>query len=173
MAKYLLLALIAMTGFASNVERPPVQVVPSVDLARYAGTWYEIARFPNRFQRKCAGDTSATYTLRPDGKIEVLNRCRKEDGSITSAKGTAKKASQNGPETKLKVTFFWPFYGDYWIIGLDPDYRWALVGDPGRKYLWILSRERSMDEGEYARIVELARHQGFDVDRLMRTKQGA
>lgn len=159
-------------AMAALGESRPVEVVSSVDLKRYEGTWYEIARFPNRFQRKCQGDTSATYTLRPDGKVNVVNRCREEDGSFNTATGTARVASAEGPNTKLKVTFFWPFSGDYWIIGLDPDYRWALVGDPQRKYLWVLNREPRMDDAEYQRVLGLARAQGFDVARLLLTKQG-
>src|SRR6476659_10065823 len=96
--------------------KPPLDAAPSVDLNRYAGRWHEIARFPNRFQRDCASDTTATYTLRPDGKITVLNQCRKADGSTIKVTGTAKLADAKGPSSKLKVTFFWPFYGDYWII---------------------------------------------------------
>jgi len=162
-------APLAVVLSAHASEAPKPDVVPSVDLARYAGKWYEIARFPNRFQRNCAGDTTATYTLRPDGKITVLNACRTPEGRIKSSKGTAKVASKAGPTTKLKVTFFWPFYGDYWIIGLDPDYRWALVGGPDRKYLWILAREPVMDEAVYRRIVELAKSQGYEVSWLIRT----
>lgn len=155
----------------ADAEPAPMEVVPSVDLERYAGKWYEIARYPNRFQRSCAGETTATYTLRPDGKITVLNECRSTDGKMKSAKGTARVASAKGPNTKLKVTFFWPFSGNYWIIGLDPDYRWALVGEPGRDYLWILSRQPQMDEATYAEILEKARRQGYDTQRLIRTRQ--
>jgi apolipoprotein D and lipocalin family protein len=126
-------------GGAADAAKP-LQVVPSVDLKRYQGVWHEVARLPNRFQNKCARDTTATYTLRPDGKVEVLNQCREASGKISSAKGTAKLADKNGPASKLRVTFFWPFYGNYWIIDLDPDYQWAVIGEPGRKYFWILSR---------------------------------
>lgn len=146
-------------------------VVPSVDLARYAGTWHEIARLPNRFQRKCESNTTATYTLRRDGRIAVLNQCRKADGSTIKATGTAKVADSKGPNTKLKVTFFWPFYGDYWILALDPGYRWALVGEPERKYLWILAREPRLDDATYQDIVARAAQQGFPVDQLMKTRQ--
>lgn len=152
-------------------KQTPMQVVPSVDLTRYAGKWYEIARLPNRFQRDCASDTSATYTLRPDGKITVLNQCRQSDGRLKSAKGTARVADPKGPSTKLKVTFFWPFSGNYWIIDLDPEYRWAVVGEPGRDYLWILSREPRLDEAQYQQIIERAKQQGYEVGRLMRTAQ--
>ncbi len=149
----------------------PVRSVPTIDLNRYVGKWYEIARFPNWFQKKCAGDTTATYTLRPDGKIAVLNECRQSDGKLSSAKGTARLADAKGPNSKLKVTFFWPFSGDYWILDLDPDYQWVLVGEPGRDYLWILSRQPKMADGFYQRIVESAQQQGFDTSRLVKTPQ--
>lgn len=151
-------------------NRAPMQVAPSVDLARYAGTWYEIARLPNRFQRDCASDTTATYTLRPDGKITVVNQCRTSEGRLKSAKGTARVASGREPNTKLKVTFFWPFSGNYWILDLDPDYRWAVVGEPGRDYFWILSREPKLDEAVYGRILDRARKQGYDLGPLMKTR---
>ena len=150
-------------------KQAPLQVVPSVDLTRYAGKWYEIARLPNRFQRDCASDTSATYTLRPDGKITVLNQCRQTDGRMKSARGTARLAGGKEPNSKLRVTFFWPFYGNYWIIDLEPDYRWAVVGEPDRKYFWILSREPQLDEALYNQIVERARNQGYDLSPLLRT----
>ena len=153
--------------------KAPLEVVPSVDLTRYAGKWYEIARLPNRFQRDCAGNTTATYTLRPGGKITVLNECRKADGRQKSAKGTARVADARGPNTKLKVTFFWPFSGNYWIIDLDPEYRWAVVGEPGRDYLWILSREPQLDAALYQQIVERAKQRGFDTGKLLKTRQAS
>jgi len=159
--------------FASGGVERPLQVVPAVDFARYAGKWYEIARLPNRFQRKCASDTSATYTVRGDGKIAVVNGCRTADGRIASANGTAQVASKAGPSSKLKVTFFWPFYGDYWIIGLDPNYRWAVVGEPDRKYLWILGRDRRMDDGLFNSIVERIKAQGYDLSALIKTQHAA
>jgi apolipoprotein D and lipocalin family protein len=151
-------------------DRRPVRVAPSVDLARYAGKWYEIARLPNRFQRDCASDTTATYTLRPDGKVTVVNECRGPDGRLKSAKGTARVASSKEPNTKLKVTFFWPFYGDYWIIDLDPEYRWAVVGEPDRKYLWILSRKPTLDEVLYSQILDRVKNQGYDIGPLLKTR---
>ena len=147
-----------------------MQVVPSVDLARYAGKWYEIARLPNRFQRDCASDTTASYTLRPDGKIKVVNECREPGGRLKSARGTARTASGKEPNSKLKVTFFWPFYGNYWIIDLDPEYSWAVVGEPDRKYLWILSREPKLDEALYGQILDRAKNQGYDIGPLLKTK---
>jgi apolipoprotein D and lipocalin family protein len=152
------------------IDLPPVQTVAQVELNRYVGKWYEIARFPNRFQRQCESDVTATYALRPDGKIDVLNECRTPEGRIKKATGTARPADAKGPASKLKVTFLWPFSGDYWIIALDPEYRWAVVGDPSRKYLWILAREPRISEDLYRDLVGRALAQQFDVGRLVRTK---
>ena len=146
-------------------------VVPSVDLQRYAGKWYEIARFPNRFQRACVSDVSATYSLRPDGKVTVLNQCVTAKGELKAATGTARVAGKGQPNTKLKVTFFWPFSGDYWIVDLDSDYRWALVGEPKREYLWVLSRTPQLPEIVYDQLIARAKDQGFDVSRLVKTSQ--
>lgn len=160
-------------------KKEPLRVVASVDLTRYAGVWYEIARLPNSFQEKCAGDVSAEYTLLREGRIKVVNRCRKTDGRMTEAEGVARLADKEGANSRLKVRFapsflsFLPFvWGDYQIMELAPDYSYALVGEPGRKYLWVLSRTPQMDEGTYQRLAEAARAQGFDVSRLSRTKQG-
>jgi apolipoprotein D and lipocalin family protein len=147
---------------------PPPEVVPHVDLERYTGTWYEIASYPNRFQKGCS-DTNATYTLRKDGKIEVINRCRR-DGREDSVKGSA-KVSDKTTNAKLKVTFFWPFYGDYWIIDLGETYDYAVVSNPDRKYLWILSRTPRMDEAKFTRILERLSGKGFDVGKLVKTNQ--
>ncbi len=158
---------------------PEVTTVRSVDLDRYAGDWFEIARFPNRFQTKCAGDVKARYTRRPDGKIDVVNSCRTSDGGTTQAAGLA-RVDDTATRAKLKVRFapaalsWLPFvWGDYWIIGLDEGYQWAVVGSPDRNYLWILSRTPALDGASYERAIELARAKGFDVAKLVRTKQGA
>ncbi len=169
--KLFLIGVVHMSLFARGTGERPLRVVPEVDLARYAGTWYEIARLPNWFQKSCASDTTATYSLEPNGKIAVLNQCRTADGRVKSAKGKARIASKSGPNTKLKVTFFWPFYGDYWIIDLDPGYRWAAVGEPSRKYFWILARDRHIEESLLNGIVARAAAQGYDLTSLLRTKQ--
>jgi apolipoprotein D and lipocalin family protein len=156
-------------GCAAGLQ-PPLEVVPAVDLSRYAGRWYEIASFPTWFQKGCVGST-AEYSLRPDGGIDVLNQCRKApDGAVDSAKG---KAWVTDPATnaKLKVQFFWPFRGDYWIIDLGRDYDYAVVGHPSRDYLWILSRTPQMDAGSYERVLERVRQKGYDVSRLVKTVQ--
>ena len=172
------LVLFAAVTTAQEQSPPPLEVVPSVDLNRYAGTWYEIARMPFKYQSQCIGDVTATYTLLEDGRIKVVNRCRKENGEIDEAEGRAKLASDEGPNTQLKVRFapaflsFLPFvWGDYWIIDLAPDYSYAVVGEPGRKYMWILSRAPVMEETVFQGIVDRAKGKGYDVSRLMRTKQ--
>ncbi len=154
-----------------------VSTVPHVDLDRYLGEWYEVARFPNRFQDKCAGDVRARYAKRSDGRIDVVNTCRREDGSTTEAKGVARIVDPR-TRAKLKVRFapaflsFLPFvWGDYWIVGLADDYSWATVGSPDRGYLWILSRTPGLSEAAFAAAVERARVNGFDTNRLVRTRQ--
>ncbi len=159
----------AAVAYATRTNEP-LATVQHVDLNRYAGTWYEIARYPNRFQKKCASDTKAAYSLRDNGTVGVLNSCRKSDGTITSSKGTAKVVDP-ATNAKLKVTFFWPFSGDYWILDLAPDYSYAVVGEPRRKYLWILSRTPDMDEATYREITERIRFLGYDPARLMKTTQ--
>ena len=167
-----ILASLLFWGCAVSGNKPaPLKTVPFVDLARYSGTWYEIARYPAWFEKGCTCVT-ATYTPLPGGKIGVLNKCRDKspEGREKKAKGRA-KVSDGATNSKLKVTFFWPFYADYWIIDLDPNYEYAVVGEPGRKYLWILSRTPRMDpavrEGITKRLVE----QGYDPSRLEETVQ--
>ena len=159
-----------LVTIASGDRRKELEVVPSVDLSRYAGRWYEIARLPNRFQKKCADSVTADYALRADGKIQVVNRCRKTSGEFTSAKGKAKIVDKK-TNAKLKVTFFWPFSGDYWILDLGTNYEYAVVGDPSRKYLWILSRTPRIDDTLYQQLLAKMEARGFPTDRMIRTVQ--
>lgn len=145
-----------------------LEVVPHVDLAKYLGKWYEIAHLPAKFQEGCS-ETTATYALSEDGNISVLNEC-KRNGKIKRAKGKAKIVDK-ATGAKLKVTFFWPFYGDYWIIKLGENYDYAVVGTPDRKYLWILSRTPTMDGKLFFELTEFAKSKGFDVNRLVMTSQ--
>jgi apolipoprotein D and lipocalin family protein len=163
-----------------TIAAAPLPTLDWVDLARYAGRWYEIARLPNRFQDQCAGDVAATYTLRPDGRVTVVNECRGRDGQTRRAAGVARRADKKGPASRLKVRFapallsFLPFvWGDYWIVDLDRDYRHAVVGDPSRKYLWILSRSPEMDAATYESLAVTAGRLGFDAARLVRTPQAS
>ena len=157
-------------GFADST--PELKTVPTVDLNRYIGKWYEIARYPNRFEKECASDVTAQYTLRENGKIEVVNSCRRSDGTMKSSKGSAKVADKQ-TNAKLKVTFFWPFYGNYWIIDLDPEYRYAVVSEPGRDYLWILSRTPKLEPVVYDALTAKLRQNGFDPGRLIKPVQNA
>jgi apolipoprotein D and lipocalin family protein len=167
----LAVAPLALWGMGTGKALSPLAVVPQVDLSRYMGTWYEIARFPHRFQEGCVA-TKATYVLRKDGKVDVLNECRFErfDGPLKTAKGTARVVDEV-TKAKLRVTFFWPFYGDYWIIDLGENYDYAIVGHPGRNYLWILSRTPTMDDALYSRLLDTLAVRGYDVSRLIKTSQ--
>jgi apolipoprotein D and lipocalin family protein len=118
----LLLALVAIFAGIIGGKQNDLDVVPHVDLNRYVGRWYEIARLPNRFEKKCTDSVTAIYSVRTDGKIEVVNRCRKSSGDYTTAKGKAKVVDKT-TNAKLKVSYFWPFYGDYWILDLDENLR--------------------------------------------------
>lgn len=178
-----LMTLVAVLNLAGILNAPlpqsaEVTTVANVDLDRYIGEWYEIARLPNNFQDKCVGDVKATYMKRPDGRLDVVNECRKKDGKTNVARAVARivDASTN---SKLEVRFVPAFlsflpsvWGDYWIIGLADDYSWATVGSPDRKYLWILSRTAEMSEADYTDAVGRATANGFDVSKLVRTNQG-
>ena len=147
------LTFAAFVSVALEGKKDELEVVQSVNLTRYVGRWYEISRLPNSFQKKCADTVTANYTMRGDGTIEVINRCRKPSGEYATAKGKAKIVDTK-TNAKLKVTFFWPFYGDYWILDLGPNYEYAVVGEPGRKYLWILSSSPQMDEALYQELLQ-------------------
>ena len=146
-----------------------LEVVPKVELVKYIGKWYEVARLPFRFEDGCT-DITATYGLNDDGSVSVLNECLR-DGKQRQSKGKAKVVDR-ATGAKLKVTFFWPFYGDYWVIDLGRNYEYSVVGTPNREYLWILSRTKQMDDGLYSRLVEFAKSKGFDVGRLIKTSHG-
>jgi apolipoprotein D and lipocalin family protein len=154
-----------------RLQLPPLEAVPEVDLERYLGTWYEIASYPQRFQEGCTG-TTATYTLQSDGEIGVLNKCRKGslDGPEDVAEGRARVVDRE-TNAKLEVSFFGPFWGDYWIIDLDPDYQYAVVGHPSRDYLWILSRTPTLDEATYAGILSRLEKMRYPLEPLRKTLQ--
>lgn len=163
------LALAALTACASqpayrDAPQPP-PTVASVDIDRYAGRWYEIARYPNWFQRHC-GASEANYARREDGRIAVINTCETEDGGTDSAEGSARIIEGSG-NSKLKVRFApsWiPFAeGDYWILHLEPDYSAVLVGEPRGKYLWILARDSDPDPDVITRILNRAQELGFET----------
>jgi len=156
-----------------RLQLPQLQAVPQVELERYLGTWYEIASYPQRFQEGCTG-TTATYTLRSDGEIDVLNKCRKGalDGPEDLAEGRARVVDRTS-QAKLEVSFFGPFWGDYWIIDLGPDYEYAVVGHPSRDYLWILSRTPTLDAEIYDGILTRLEEMGYPLEPLQKTLQPA
>jgi apolipoprotein D and lipocalin family protein len=167
--KKLLSALFLLFGCAGNY--PELPVVEHVDLSRYIGKWYEIASFPQSFQKGCNCST-AEYFLTDEGYIRVLNSCRKGsvDGELKTAEGKAWIEDEK-TNAKLSVQFFWPFKGDYWIIELAEDYSWAVVGHPNREYLWILSRTPKMESAQYNTILDKVRKKGFDISKLNLTIQ--
>jgi apolipoprotein D and lipocalin family protein len=149
----------------------PLQTVPFVDLDRYLGEWYEIARYPHRFQEGCVGST-ATYSRREDGRIRVINECReRQPEKLRRAEGVAWVVEGDPSNAKLQVQFFWPFRGDYWVIELDQDYQYAVVGHPSREYLWILSRTPRMDPARYAELRRRIAAHGYDLAPLELTPQ--
>jgi apolipoprotein D and lipocalin family protein len=169
-------ALAFCLPLAAQKSNPPLRVVESVDLTRYAGRWYEVARFPNRFQDQCTGDVVVHYALRADGRIDVVNRCRTSAGNVDEARGIGRKAGDQQSSARLEVrfapailSFLSSVWGDYWIIGLGPEYTWAVVGTPSREYLWILSRTPAMSATSYERALEIALGSGFDVTRVVKT----
>lgn len=166
MFRLAILGLAPLLLCACATRLPPPTTVASVDLSRYAGEWYEIESFPNWFQSGCAA-TRAIYTPQPDGRLQVVNTCQRR-GRTSSIEGTA-RVIPGSNNSKLKVRFFGPFEGDYWILDLDPAYRWAAVGTPDHRYLWILSRTPQIDPALLGRIRARLAAQGFDVSRLRPT----
>jgi len=164
-----------MLGFSfcffafGGCKTQPLATVPELDLTRYTGKWYEIARLPNRFEDglKCI---TAEYGIRDDGKVSVTNRGVNESdpADINESTGYAKVPDSKVPGV-LKVTFFWPFFGDYYVIDLDPAYQWSLVGSPDRDYLWILSRSETLEQSTIDRLLKKAQGEGFDITQLIFT----
>ena len=174
LAGLVLTACMSQPDYRAQETAPPT--VPHVDLEKYAGLWYEIARYPNSFEKDCAGVT-AEYAQRDDGRISVINTCHKgsPDGKVKVANGVARVVEGSG-NARLEVKFApsWvPFaWGDYWILHLEPDYSAVLVGDPAGKYLWILAREKELDADTLARIKTRAEELGYKTDPLVMTDQG-
>jgi apolipoprotein D and lipocalin family protein len=156
---------------SSTIRSQILQTVPNVDVNKYAGKWYEIASFPQRFQKGCHC-TTAEYTMTDKGYLIVENRCNKDsnNGKQSYIKGKA-FVEKNSGNAKLKVQFFWPFRGKYWIIDLADDYSYAVVSHPSKKYLWILSRTPQMNNGIYDGIIARLQKQRFDLSKLQKTPQ--
>ena len=159
-------------------EPPPLATISALDVPRYMGRWYEIAKYPNRFQRKCVADTSAEYKLESDGRVQVTNRCRMENGEWNEAVGAARQVG-DASSPKLEVRFapawlsFIPaVWGNYWVIDLDPEYQLVAVSESRREYLWVLSRSPLVAKDAYSALLERLRRLGFDTNRLESSAQG-
>ena len=172
---FLAWAMACAAGWASAAE--PLTPVPSLDVPRYMGTWYEIAKLPNWFQRKCAGSTRAQYSLQVDGRVQVANSCRLATGEFDDALGVARQiGAPNSPKLKVRFAPAWlsllpMVWGDYWVVELDDNYQWAAISEPGREYLWILSRSPRMDPAVYAELLARLARKGLNVQKLEVTRQ--
>lgn len=173
------LLLICLSSFQAVAQQSdqPVKTIPSLDVSRYLGTWYEIAKFPNWFQRKCISNTKAVYTAKPDGNLRVLNSCKTANGETSEAEGLARQiGAKDSPKLEVRfapdwLSFLPMVWGDYWVIDLDPQYQLAAVSDPRREYLWVLSRTPQLDPKVYADLLQRLEQQRFDVQKLELTSQ--
>jgi apolipoprotein D and lipocalin family protein len=162
---------------SAEIAPAPLEAIASLDVPRYMGTWYEVAKYPNWFQKRCIANTSATYAIQPNGMLQVLNRCQKEDGSMSEALGAAKQVGDaNSPKLEVRFAPAWlsflPFvWGNYWVIDLDPQYQLAAVSEPSRKYLWILSRTKTVEPTAYEALLQRLKQQGFNLDAIEISKQ--
>ena len=168
-------SFLARLGLPFAHTEPAGLAVAPIDLARYAGLWYEVARLPTKHESQCASDVHALYELLPEGGLHVVNRCLRGDGEVQEVEGVARVADEMSP-ARLEVCFapkwlqWWPgAWADYWVLEIAGDYAAALVGTPDRDELWVLSRRQGIDEDTYARFVERARSEGFPVEKLIRT----
>ena len=168
-------ALACAAGLAQAAE--PLTTVSALDVPRYMGTWYEIAKLPNWFQRKCASSTRAQYSLQADGRVQVANSCRLASGEFDDAIGAARQiGAANSPKLKVRFAPAWlslipAVWGDYWVVELDDNYQWVAVSEPGRQYLWILSRTPRMDPAVYADVLVRLTRKGLDLQKLELTRQ--
>ena len=170
-----LFCLFSLAAYGQSDEQ--LKTIPSLDVPRYLGTWYEIAKFPNWFQRKCLSNTKAVYSVRSDGNLKVLNSCKTADESISEAEGTARQIGlKDSPKLEVRFAPAWlsflpMVWGDYWVIDLDPQYQVAAVSDPRREYLWILSRTPQLEKKTYDELLQRLQAQQFDLRKLELTTQ--
>jgi len=168
MFKIFMFCVCSLVFIGCSKQNLPLETVDRVNIDKYLGRWYEIARYDHSFERGCT-NVSALYSLKENGDINVLNKCTKEDGNIKEATGIAYAIDKSN--SKLKVSFFRPFYGDYWILMLDEEYTYALIGEPSREYLWILSRTKTLNQDKKKKILEKIKDTKFDKLKLIWTKQ--
>jgi len=176
LALSVLLAVASGTGAAqaqtAAAHTAPLQTVPAIDVPRYMGTWHEIAKYPNWFQKKCVSSTSATYRLQADGQVQVLNRCKTASGEWSDALGAARQiGAKDSPRLQVRFAPAWlsfipMVWGDYWVIDIDPDYQWVVVSEPRREYLWVLARTPQLPAATLYTLQTRLTAKGFDVQRL-------
>ncbi len=162
---------------AQEAASTPVKTIPSLDVPRYLGTWYEIAKFPNWFQKKCVSNTKAVYSLKDDSNLRVLNSCKTANGEMSEAQGTARQiGASDSPRLEVRfapdwLSFLPLVWGDYWVIDLDTQYQVAAISDPRREYLWVLSRTPELDSTVYNALLQRLQAQQFDIRKLELTRQ--
>lgn len=172
-------ALFTGAATAQTAAPAPLATVPSVDLERYMGRWYEVARFPNRFQKDCSGPATADYALQPGGRVQVTNRCPQADGKTDEAIGEARRVGDAGsPRLEVRFAPAWlswlpMVWGNYWVIDLDPAYTLAVVSEPKREFLWVLARQPQVDAATWEALMGRLRAQGFDLTRLQKAGGGS
>lgn len=165
-------ALLIASVVPATLRAQDVTSVPALDLSRYAGEWHEIARLPMYFQRQCRSEVTAQYTLREDGLVGVRNRCKTEDGEYDTVDGVARVDAEHPGRLEVRFAPDWlswvpMVWADYWVIALDPGYQWAVVGEPGHDYLWILSRTPQMDRAQFDALKAQAEAMGYDLSELV------
>lgn len=173
------MALLAPLAASAQTSTPPepLQTIERLDVGRYLGTWYEIAKYPNRFQRQCVSDTQALYRQREDGQLDVVNRCRQASGETTEAVGRARQVgAADSPKLEVRFAPAWlawlpMVWGNYWVIDLDPGYQLVAVSEPKREYLWVLSRTPTVDAAAYQALLGRLQAKGFDLSKLEKTAQ--
>lgn len=179
--KLFISCFLSLTLFVSAVaahSAQPLQTIQSLDVSRYMGTWYEIAKYPNRFQKQCVANTSAEYSVRKDGTLTVLNRCQKTGGEMDEAQGQARQiGGTKSPKLEVRFAPAWlswlpMVWGDYWVIDLDPEYQLVAVSEPSREYLWVLARTQQVDQAKYDALLQRLKARGFDLTKLELSPQG-
>ncbi|MEI8156686.1 MAG: lipocalin family protein [Burkholderiales bacterium] len=186
--KIIVIVLVVCIGWSAVIAQTPeggaaqpygqLVTIPTLDVPRYMGTWYEIAKYPNRFQKKCVAETRAQYKVQASGAVQVINRCRKESGEMDEAIGEARQiGAANSPKLQLRFAPSWlsflPFvWGHYWVVDLDDGYQLVAVGEPKREYLWVLARAPTVNAQAYDALLGRLKAQGFDIERLELTKHG-
>ena len=174
----LALSIPVFAGNALAEPTQPLQTIQSLDVPRYMGTWYEIAKYPNRFQKQCVRNTSAEYSLQNDGKVKVLNRCQLASGEMNQAEGQARQVGdKNSPKLEVRFAPAWlswlpMVWGNYWVIDLDAEYQLVAVSEPNREFLWVLARTQQVDKAKYDALLQRLKAKGFDLDRLELSPQG-